>query len=128
MSETRVVGALIDCEYDIAAVEVLYATINGAPCTVYQTHNPKKIKEILDSEEWDAETFGCREILNIFLIESDAPIEVMDNRTDYVIVEHHIMFRVYLTNGEYRDVLYGSDNYILEIFGGGLMTSPEWYE
>ena len=127
LSETRVVGALVDCEYDIAEVEVLYATVNGARCTVYQTYKTEKINELLDSEEWDAETFGCREIQNIFLVESEEPIEITDDRTDYVIVEHHIMFRVYLTNGEYRDVLYGSDNYVLEIFGGGMMSQPEWY-
>lgn len=67
---------------------------------------------------------GCRELHNIFLVELEEPIEIPDDWTDYVIVEHHIMFRVYLTNGEYRDVLYGSDTYMLDIFGGGLMNPP----
>lgn len=128
MNETHVVGTRIDAALDIADVEVLYATVNGAPCDVYQTWNHGKISEIIDYEEWNAETFGCRELHNIFLVKSDTPIEVTDDRTDYVIVEHTIMFRVYLTNGEHRDVLYEDNNYVLSIFGGGLMTDPECYE
>lgn len=128
MNETHVVGTRIDAALDIADVEVLYATVNGAPCEVYQTWNRGKISEIMDYEEWNAETFGCRELQNIFLVQSDTPIEVMDDRTDYVVVEHTIMFRVYLTNGDCRDVLYEDDNYVLSIFGGGLMSEPEWYE
>lgn len=128
MNETHVVGTRIDAALDIADVEVLYATVNGVDCEVYQTWNHGKISEIMDYEEWSAETFGCRELNNIFLVQSDTPIEVTDDRTDYVIVEHCIMFRVYLTNGEYRDVLYEDDNYVLSIFGGGLMSEPEWYE
>lgn len=128
MNETHVVGTRIDAALDIADVEVLYATVNGAPCEVYQTRNRGKISEIMDYEEWNAETFDCRELHNVFLVQSDSPIEVTDDRTDYVIVDHAIMFRIYPTNGEYRDVLYEDDNYILSIFGGGLMSVPEWYE
>lgn len=128
MNETHVVGTRIDAALDIADVEVLYATVNGAPCEVYQTRNRGKISEIMGYEEWNAETFDCRKLHNVFLVRLDSPIEVTDDRTDYVIVDHTIMFRVYPTNGEYRDVLYEDDHYILSIFGGGLMSEPEWYE
>lgn len=127
LSYTHVIEELELAAYDIVGTEVLSATLNGVPCTIYQTHDPDRIMQIVASEgPGDYEDYVDR-LHTVFLVESPEITAIADGNGG-IVANYRYIVRVYLSDGSYRDLEYGGDDYYLRGGFGGMITYPETYE
>ena len=120
---TYVIREMKDAAYDTIGAEVISATLNGTPCQIYQTRDPERIYAWAEGNS-DEEI----EYHTVFLVESPEIKAVWNGDIDAVVAEYYYTVRVYLADGTYRDLTFGSEDYCVSVHGGGwLETTPEDY-